>query len=226
MPVVGSRAKRLSFCSATGLPGSSCGGADRVDLAWRGRSHPDAGRAVNGARACELADHLMVDYTFNELMRPVYDAARGTLAAASLRPDLQEIQDAGLISHSGRVYLRYYARKRQRAAAAMDHFTAERWVNDVHIESSLPASDPAWRVDVLAQALLLAGGVMADFAVLALHTAQAVIGLQSAPGRADPDIDYPLGSVRLYQLERPDDDARIRIGAFCQPILAMTTDQK
>ena len=53
---------------------------------------------MNGAPACQLADHLMVDYAFNELMRPVYDVEQGTLATASLRPDLQEVRDAGLIS--------------------------------------------------------------------------------------------------------------------------------
>jgi hypothetical protein len=182
-------------------------------------------RKVNGAPACQLADHLMVDYAFNELMRPVYDVARGTLATASLRPDLQEVRDAGLISHSGRVYLRYYVRKRQQAASAMDRFTAERWVNDVHIESSLSVSDASWRVDVLVQALLFAGGVMAGFAVLARHTAQAVIGLQSALGTAGPGIDYPVGSVHLCQLVRPEDDARLKIGALCQPVLVMTSDQ-
>ena len=165
-----------------------------------------------------------MDYAFNELMRPVYDVAQGTLATASLRPDLQEVRDAGLISQCGRVYLRYGARKRQQAAAAMDQFTAERWVNDVHIESSLSASDASWRVDVLVQALLFAGGVIAGFAVLAQHTAQAVIGLQGAPGTAGPDIDYPVGSVHLYQLVRPEDDARIKMGAFCQPVLVMTSD--
>jgi hypothetical protein len=181
---------------------------------------------VNGARAGRLADHLMVDCSFIELMRPVYDVARGTLAAACLRPDVQEVRDAGLISHCGRVYLRYYARKRQRAAAAMVQFTAERWVSDVRIGSSLSASDASWRVDVLVQALLFAGGVMAGFAVLARHTAQAVIGLQSAPGTAGPDIGYPVGSVHLCQLVRAEDDARIKIGAFCRPVLVMTSSDQ
>ena len=63
---------------------------------------------VNG---CSV-DHLTVDYALNELMRPIYDAVHETMAAASLRPDLQEIQKAGLIRVSGRIYLRYYAAKR------------------------------------------------------------------------------------------------------------------
>lgn len=175
-------------------------------VGWRAEQRAGEQRA-----ACHLVDHVTVDYALNELMRPVYDATRRTLAAAFLQPDLHKIQDAGLIRHSGRIYLRYYARKRQQTAAAMDQFTAERWVNDVHVESSRPASDPAWRLDVLTQALLFAAGTIPGFAALAQHPVQAVIGLQSASGTADPGIDHPVGSVHLYQLARPDDDARIRI---------------
>lgn len=159
-------------------------------------------------------NHVKADYAVNELMRPVYDLVRETQAAVSLRPDLRKILDAGVVSISGRVYLAYFARKRHQATAAMDQFTAERWVNDVHIASSLPASDPAWRADVLTQALLIASGLIEHFVALARHPAQAVIGLQSAPGTA----------VHLCQLTRPDDDARLGIEEFAQPILVITTD--
>jgi hypothetical protein len=43
------------------FPACLAGGADPVDLPWRGWSHSDACRTVNGARACQLADHLMVE---------------------------------------------------------------------------------------------------------------------------------------------------------------------
>jgi len=86
---------------------------------------------------------------------------------SSLRRDLQKITKAGLIRTSGRIYLRSYARQRKGAAGGMDQWTAERWVNDVHIKSPLPASDPAWRADVLTQALLFATGIVPGFAALA-----------------------------------------------------------
>jgi len=105
----------------------------------------------------------------------------------------------------------------------MDQWTAERWVNDVHIKSPLPASDPAWRADVLTQALLFATGIVPGFAALAQRPVQAVIGLQSAPGRADPDIGYPVGSVHLYQLVQQEDDARLRIESDAQPVLVVTS---
>ena len=115
--------------------------------------------------------------------------------------------------------------KRQETAGGMDQWTAERWVNDIHIESSRPSSDPAWRSDVLAQALLFVSGILPGFAAAAQWPVQAVTALQSAPGNADPDIDYPVGSVHLYQLARPGDDARTVIEEFAQPVLAITSGQ-
>jgi hypothetical protein len=88
------------------------------------------------------------------------------------------------------------------SAGDMDRWTAERWVNNVCIESSLPASDPAWRADVLTQAVLFVRAVLPDFTALAQRAARATIGLQSAPGIADPDIDFPVGAVHLYQLSQ------------------------
>ena len=88
------------------------------------RGSTSAGMRVD----CLLSDDLMADYAVNELMRPVHEAVLGALAVTSLRPDLQEIVDAGPVRRSGRIYLSHYARGRQRAAAAMDQFAAERWV--------------------------------------------------------------------------------------------------
>jgi hypothetical protein len=166
-------------------------------------------------------DHSQVDYVPNGLMRPVYDAVLDILADVRLRPDLQPIADAGLVRDSGRVYLRCYAQQRGETAAGMDRWAAERWVNDIHIESSRSQADRAWRCDVLGQALLLVTAVLPGFAALTRQPAQAVIGLQHAPG--DPALDYPVGSVHLYQLTRPDDDARPAIEAFAQPVLVITS---
>jgi hypothetical protein len=171
-----------------------------------------------------LIDPLWVDYTLNELMRPTYEVVQSTLAAGSLGPELQKIRNAGLTRNSGRIYLRYFAEQRKGIADGMDQWTAERWVNEVHIESFKPASDPAWRADVLAQAVLFVTGVLPGFTSLARRPVQAVIGLQSASGRADPDIDYPVGSVHLYQLGQPGDDARLSIESFAQPVLVVTSD--
>lgn len=155
-------------------------------VGWRAEQRAGEQRA-----ACHLVDHVTVDYALNELMQPVYDATRRTLAAAFLQPDLHKIQDAGLIRHSGRIYLRYYARKRQQTAAAMDQFTAERWVNDVHVESSRPASDPAWRLDVLTQALLFAPAPY-----LALPPWRSTPSRQSSDCKAHPEQPIRASTIR------------------------------
>ncbi len=67
--------------------------------------------------------------------------------------------------------------------------------------------------------------ILPGCAALAQWPVQLTIGLQSAPGMADPSIDYPVGSVHLYQLAEPGDDARASIEAFCQPVLIITSGQ-
>ncbi len=52
--------------------------------------------------------------TPNELMRPIYDTVQETLAVWSLRLDLQKVSSAGFTRTCGRIYLRYYAGKRDR----------------------------------------------------------------------------------------------------------------
>ena len=163
-----------------------------------------------------------MDYAVNELMRSTWDAVRDLDGPVVLGPELRRIVGKGLTRESGRIYLRAYARRRRQTAATMDRWTAERWVNDVHLDSALPAADPAWRADVLRQAVGLVRQVLPEFAALAAGPVQAVIGLQSAPGREDPETDFPVSSVHLYQLGRADAAARESIETYTQPILAIT----
>jgi hypothetical protein len=173
-------------------------------------------------RRCACGTWLPVDYTVNELMRSTWDAVHDQLDSISPRPDLQRLIRKGLMRESGRIYLRAYARRRRQTAARMDQWSAERWLNDVHLESARPASDPAWRADVLGQAVTFVRQILPGFAALAAGPVQAVIGLQSAPGRADQETDVPVGSVHLYQLCDPGDDARTRVESFGQPMLVIT----
>jgi len=95
-------------------------------------------------------------------------------------------------------------------------------VNDVHLDSALRAADPAWRADVLRQAVGFVRQVLPEFAALAAEPVQAVIGLQGASGREDPETDFPVGSVHLYQLGQADADARGSIETYAQPTLVIT----
>jgi hypothetical protein len=71
---------------------------------------------------------------------------------------------------------------------------------------------------------LFVRAVLPGFTALAQRPAQATIGLQSAPGMADPDIDFPVGAVHLYQLIEARDDLRPRIESFAQPVLVITSN--
>jgi hypothetical protein len=164
----------------------------------------------------------MVDYALNELMQPIYHAVRGSWPAVRLRPDLQRVADAGVACNGERIYLQSHAPARQGQAAAMDQFTADRWVNDVLLASVLPWSDPAWRPDVLAQGLRLAQRLLPEFAALTAYPVQAVIRLQDAPPAADPELRWAAGSLHVCQLAQGRDDARVHLSAYAQPVLVIT----
>ncbi|MDR2987512.1 MAG: hypothetical protein LBV34_22005 [Nocardiopsaceae bacterium] len=163
-----------------------------------------------------------MDYLVNALMHSTWEAAQDRLDSCRPGPELRRVVRAGLCEDSGRIYLSAYASRRKEAAAGMDRWSAERWVNDVHLESALPASDPGWRTDVLSQAVNFVREILPGFAALASGAAQAVVGLQSAPSHENPDSDVPVGSVHLYQLDNPGDDARAEIESFAQPLLVVT----
>jgi hypothetical protein len=141
-------------------PGSvaqgTCAARNRMICGGLGRCCLRSAVPTRVARAAVRQIIRMVDYALNELMQPIYHAVRGSWPAVRLRPDLQRVADAGVACNGERIYLQSHAPARQGQAAAMDQFTAERWVNDVPLASVLPWSDPAWRPDVLAQGLRLA----------------------------------------------------------------------
>jgi hypothetical protein len=155
----------------------------------------------------------------NGLMRPVYEQAQALISARRLRREYRKIVAAGFRLDSGRIYLTAYHRARAATASAMEPWEAERWVNDVHLESARPASDPAWRADVLTQGLILTRGLLPIAAALASVPVQADLSLQSAAGHVDPETDFPAGTVHFIQVREPADDMRASIERFSQPLL-------
>jgi hypothetical protein len=95
-----------------------------------------------------------------------------------------------------------------------------------YVTSLKPVSDPAWRAEVLTQALLFATAILPGFAALAGGPVQGLTGLQRMPGPADPDIDVAVGSAHMYQVAHPDDDARTRIAAYAQLVFVITCGHK
>jgi hypothetical protein len=51
---------------------------------------------------------------------------------------------------------------------------------------------------------------------------QADIGLQSAPGKANPDTDFTAGAMHLYSLQESTDDLGLQIEKLEQPVVTLT----
>ena len=65
--------------------------------------------------------------------------------------------------------------------------------------------------------------LMPQALALTSYPVQASIGLQSAAGLADPECDYPSGSVHFYQLTEQLSDLRDDVEGFAQPVLFVTS---
>ena len=157
----------------------------------------------------------------NALMQPILDQV--TDVPVTLPPELDRVRRGGVFVADGRLLLREFAAARLPAPDSMDDWSAERWVNDVAIDSALHAAIAGWRTQILGYGLTLAVSLLT--AVDALHgspRAQVSISLQSAQGRADPDIDFATGALHLYGLRAPADDARSGLEDFAQPVAILT----
>ena len=157
----------------------------------------------------------------NAAMRPTYDQVRDS-DTVELPSDLAETQQAGFILRGNRVYLAAHADTRTPPSDDLDDWQAERWMNELHLGTDTPADDPSWRVELLGQGLFVARPLLAEATKLTALPVQAIVGLQSAFGCADPDIDFACGWVNFYVIREPRDDASLGIEAFDQPVLTLT----
>ena len=172
--------------------------------------------AANPYYARMMAD-ADLQLSLNSDMRPTYDSIR-PCDAVELWPDLAEIARCGWILSGERLYLA--APGQPAPPDTGDDWEAERWVNEVHLSTDTPSADPSWRAELLEQGLCLAISLLAE--ANKRLPVQAIIGLQSALGRAEPEIDFACGSVHFYVIREPRDDASQRIEAFVQPVLTLT----
>jgi hypothetical protein len=169
-----------------------------------------------------LPEYSAVEVSFNSAMRPTYDSIRGC-DSVELWPDLAEIARCGWILSGKRLYLA--APGQPGPPDARDDWEAERWVNEVHLSTDTPAADPSWRAELLEQGLCLAGTLLAEATKLTVLPVQAIIGLQSALGREDPEIDFACGSVHFYVIREPRVDVSQELEAYVQPVLTLTAQE-
>lgn len=155
-------------------------------------------------------------------MRSIYDLVRDS-DTVELPSDLAETQQAGFILRGNRIYLAHgELRTRPWPSDDMDDWEAERWINKIYLDTDTPADDPSWRAELLGQGLFVARSLLAEATKLTSLPVQAIIGLQSALGCADPEIDAACGSIHFYVIREPRDDASLRIEGFDQPVLTLT----
>lgn len=106
--------------------------------------------------------------------------------------------------------------------AGFDDYRAEAWSNKIYLDSTLPASDPAWRTELagwgvaVAQTLLCSARDLFDLPV------QAHVSLQSAPGEEDPETDFASGALHLYCIRSRSDDDWSQLQHWTQPVLVLT----
>ena len=156
----------------------------------------------------------------NAAMRPTYDLVRES-EPVELPSDLAETQQAGFIPSGNRIYLAH-GETRTPPSDNMNDWESERWMNEIHLGTDTPADDPSWRAELLGQGLSVARSLLAEATKLTALPVQAIIGLQSALGCVDPEIDLACGSIHFYVIREPRDDASLRIEANDQPVLTLT----
>lgn len=144
----------------------------------------------------------------------------------SLPADLESIRAQGVIKVPNRIYLKAYAAARHPVPPSLDDdWSAERWVNNIALDSNLEPSDPAWRPQLVAWGLVIVGGLLPQAAALCSdgRAMQAAISLQSAAGRAEPDLDFATGALHIYSVRSPADDLSIGLEQDDQPCMTITT---
>jgi hypothetical protein len=94
----------------------------------------------------------------------------------------------------------------------------------VFLSSQLPASDPAWRSEVVAWGVAVAERLLTMASDITDLPVQATVSLQSAPGQEDPEADYAVGAVHLYCVRARADDSSFMVDQIDQPVLVMTVN--
>lgn len=156
-------------------------------------------------------------------MKRTWDESTPIPQLETLSLEHQQLVREGFEVIDGRVYLRANAGYRQTLPPG-DAWANEGWVNDVHLESTLPADSPKWRGEVIAQGLAIANALLpAAHALGDGCAAQAIISVQSSPDeQLHPNQDHATGNLKIVLLRDERDDPRTYSGDMTQPLLVLT----
>jgi hypothetical protein len=164
-----------------------------------------------------------VEVRLNRPMQTIFGRLDLVQAEASLPNWLHRVALSGVALLGDRVYLREYWASRAGTAEQMDRWSAERWVNDVSLDSPLPPSDASWRPQLLGWGWLVALSLLNDASERRCpFDLQVDLNLQSVEGKADPEIDYSVGALHVYSLQEAGDDLSLAIEKFEQPTATLT----
>ena len=102
-----------------------------------------------------LGDHVAMRWAMNDSMASIFRGIGPALPLEMLPPELASLARAGLLRSEGRVHLAM-SQVKSAPPQDFDDYSAERWSNEVHLESQLPPSDPAWRSELVAWGVTVA----------------------------------------------------------------------
>ncbi|WP_142159520.1 hypothetical protein [Cellulomonas sp. SLBN-39] len=158
----------------------------------------------------------------NAAMEPIFRAVAEDGRECVLPRALEERIRAGLVRSGGRLRL-VRPEHSTPPPGHLDDLGAELWVNKLHLDTETPASDPAWRAELLRHGLTVARRLLPQAVTLSSLPARVLISLQSAPGTIDPTSDFATGAVHLFLVRSAHEDVAAWVEDVEEPVLALTT---
>ena len=163
-----------------------------------------------------------MEYLRNKLMEPIWGERMTEAHVSSVPDDHRHTVALGFVAVRDRVVLKEFS-TRLETAPESDLWGDEMWVNDLHLESQYPESDPAWRRDVLTRGLAIVEALLPLMRTASGgRTVQALVSLQSAESTVDPVMDFACGNVRFVTLRASEDDLRTDMDGSDQPAVVVT----
>jgi hypothetical protein len=123
--------------------------------------------------------------------------------SVAISADDQALVRSGFELVDGALLLTDCLNRMSTAPARYDRWDKEWWVNKVLLASERDAGDPLWRPELAAYGLVLAEAMLDAADGVAELPVQVLVNLQSADGEADPDIDFTVGAVHVFQVAPP-----------------------